>query len=195
MLTVDEWKHHNKWEEDWWGDCSNTFEEQLKQEVYIHYMKLDQFAIPGHWFDMRGKSIIDIGGGPISILLRCKNFSKAVVVDPCPFPMWVTRRYNLHSITHIRKLAENYAPPIRFDEAWLYNCLQHVLDPEKVVNLAKNAKKVRVFEYCNIGVCEGHPHNLTKELLDKLFDRQGLTEWHDGLVHGVIYFGVFNYEV
>lgn len=195
-ISLKEWQKHNNWEKDWWGNCNNTFEEGLKQEIYAKYMRLEQFAVPGHWFDLRGKSIIDIGGGPASLLLRCKNFSGAVVVDPCKFPNWVTMRYSLAGIEHIRKQAEKYWPPdeFRFDEAWLYNCLQHVQDPEKVIKLARTAKRVRVFEYLNIGVCDGHPHNLIKEDLDKMFDRQGLTERHEGLVHGEIYFGVFNYE-
>lgn len=165
-------------------------------------MRLSQFAVPGHWFDLGDKSILDIGGGPSSILLRCKNFSKAVVVDPCDFPEWVAARYKAAGIEYVKKKAEKYQPSIRFDEAWLYNCLQHVQNLEKVIRLAKMAKKVRVFEYLNIGVCDGHPHNLTKELLDGLFERQGLVEKHEGLaeilrssLHSVaeIYFGVFNY--
>ncbi len=191
---LEDWLAHNEWERKWWDNCSNTFEEQLKQEVYAQYMKLNQFATNGHWFNLQGRSILDIGGGPVSLLLRCKNFSKAVVVDPCNFPEWVSIRYSLAGIIHIRECAEVVKIDDKFDEAWLYNCLQHVQDPEKIIELAKKAKRVRVFEYLNIGVCDGHPHNLTREWLDRLFNRQGLTEKHTGLVNGEIYFGVFSYE-
>ncbi len=194
MLTPEQWKTHNEWERKWWGNCANTSEEQLKQEIYAEYMRLSLLAVGGHWFDLKRRSVLDIGGGPSSLLLRCKNFSRAVVLDPCGFPEWVSERYKAAGIDHIREMAEEYSAQAVFDEAWIYNCLQHVRSVEAVVRLAvSSAKKVRIFEYLNIGVCPGHPHNLTRDLLDGLFGKQGLIEKHDGLVHGEIYYGVFNY--
>ncbi len=189
------WAEHNEWERTWWGACANTFEEQLKQEVYAAYMRLSpQFVVPGHWFDMKGRSVLDVGGGPCSLLLRCRGFPRAVVVDPCGFPEWVTVRYREADIEHVRAQAENCGSLGVFDEGWVYNCLQHVEDVAKVVQfIVGSVKKVRVFEYLNVGVCPGHPNNLTKELLDGLFGKKGLTEKHSGLVNGEVYFGVFNY--
>ena len=31
---------------------------------------------------IKPKSVLDIGGGPVSLLLKCENFKKAIVVDP-----------------------------------------------------------------------------------------------------------------
>jgi len=191
------WSEHNEWERNWWGSCTNTFEEQLKQDVYAVYMKLHpQFIVPGHWFNMKGKSILDVGGGPCSLLLRCMNFSRGVVIDPCGFPSWVSERYIEARIEHVRGKAEDGLcfSLGAFDEVWCYNVLQHVEDVERVVKFMKvSGKKTRVFEYLNVGICPGHPNNLTKERLDGLFGRTGITDTHEGLVQGKIYFGVFRY--
>lgn len=208
-VSVKDWQRHNGWESCWWAECVNTYDEQLKQQIYADYMRITQFIKQsssfeyggakhvrgGSYFDLAGRSVLDIGGGPVSLLLRCRNFSHAVIVDPCDYPEWVEGRYKAAGIKLIKKRAEDVKFSSKFDEAWLYNVLQHVQDPVKVIELAKrSAKKVRVCEPLNVGECIGHPHNLTKEMLDKAFERTGLTEQCNGLIKGNMYFGVFRYE-
>jgi len=208
-ISTDDWQKHNGWEEQWWADCVNTYDEQVKQQVYAERMKLIQFAKytsefeyngvkygkGNTYFDMQGKSILDIGGGPVSLLLRCKNFKRAVVLDPCNYPEWVKDRYKAAGIELIKKCAEDSVIIDWFDEVWIYNVLQHVKDPLEVVRFAKRSgNKVRVCEPLNIGECMGHPHNLTKEMLDKAFGKVGLTENVDDILKGNMYFGVFSYE-
>ena len=61
-----------------------------------------------------------------------------------------------------------------FDLALIYNCLQHVDDPEKIVaNACAAAKELRMFEWINIPPHEGHPHELKADLLEKWAGRQG----------------------
>lgn len=194
-ISEKEWESHNEWERQWWGDCKDTFDEQLKQETYAELMKLTQFAVHRHGFNLRGMSILDIGGGPVSLLLRCYNYRRAMIVDPCSFPQWVTDRYKIARIEYLKERAERATFPEKFDEAWLYNCLQHVQNPAKIIEMAKrSAKKIRVAEFLEIGVHPGHPQNLTKGTLDKLFGREGLVERKRGIAHGLVYFGVFKYE-
>lgn len=200
-VDIEEWQRHNDYERRFWGDCRNTLGEQLKQEIYAKYMGLYR-QYPSRWrwnFDLKGKSVVDIGGGPVSLLLRCSNFSKAVVVDPCPFPQWVLERYRLGMVEFVQQRAEEYEPPQRFDEAWIYNVLQHVQDPEKVVRVARSAaRKLRVFEFIETPIKEGHPHSFTKEDLDAMFGQEGLAETFDDTQWNFdwdqIYFGVFWYD-
>jgi len=199
-ITNDEWKKQNAWEKNWWGDCRNTFEEQLKQDTYAHWMKLDKYAIHHKNFDLKGMKVMDIGGGPVSLLLRCWNFKHGVVIDPCDYPQWVSDRYKLAGIELMKVPAEDVDfGEEKFDEAWIYNCLQHVREPAKIVDMArKHAKKIRVFELIEVGKCDGHPHNLTKEYLDGLFGKQGIVETlKDEIYYQVpckCYIGVFTYE-
>lgn len=209
-IDAKEWDNHNSWEKGWWSNCVNTLDEQQKQQIYANYMKLDQFVkytsnfehkgeqqTKGtSYYNLNGKSILDIGGGPVSLLLRCGNFARAVIVDPCDYPKWVELRYESAGIEFLKKCAEDVIFDTKFDEVWIYNVLQHVKDPVKVIELAKKSgKKVRVCEPLNVGECLGHPHNLTKEMLDKAFERVGLTEnANNHLIKGNIYFGVYTYE-
>lgn len=185
MLSEGEWNPLEKptewfkalnWEKEWWDDCANTYNEEIKQLQYATLMGLDEFkeTIPrigqGFQFNLRGKSILDIGGGPISLLLKCVNFSRAVVVDPCSFPDWILERYKAHGIEFVNKRAEDIDFQ-DFDEVWIYNVLQHVVDPDEVLKRAKKAGKVvRIFEWINTPINEGHLHNLTSIWLNKYFE-------------------------
>lgn len=192
-----EWRRHNEWESNWWDNCQNTYGEQLLQEMYIRWMKLDQFASKKkpYTFDLGGRSIVDIGGGPVSILLRCENFSRAIVVDPCKFPNWIHERYQLAGIEFVNQPGEKVTLNGKFDEAWIYNCLQHVQDPVRVIKKAISlARKIRVFEPLEVGIYPGHPHNLTKEDLDEAFGKEGLVLDRGGKPGDVYYMGVFSYD-
>jgi len=206
----EEWNRHIASESRYWGTCQNTLDNQLKQQCYVKYMGLNEYATPAsgqrgqhlYGFDLKGKSILDVGGGPVSLLLRCYNFSRAVVVDPCNFPSWVVERYKLAGIEFINQKAEGVTFDQKFDEAWIYNCLQHVQDPVKVVNMAiASAHKIRVCEpRCEVGLGLAHPHNLTKENLDGLFHKVGtaesipLTEVRGQVPTKLSYYGIFDYR-
>jgi hypothetical protein len=148
-------------------------------------------------FDLQGRSIIDIGGGPCSLLLKCQNLGEAIVVDPAPFPPWVKARYKEHGVKLVRKEAENIGvtgPAERYDEAWIYNVLQHVRDPEQVVQRAMmSAKLVRIFEWVGIAAYDGHPNELEPEKLDEWLGSSGfVTHVNEAGAVGQAYYGVFS---
>jgi hypothetical protein len=189
-MNLEEWKKENEFEKKYWGDCTNTSDEEAKQLEYAKYMGLDQYRIPGFLggnFDLQGKSILDIGGGPVSLLLKCKNFSEAFVVDPCEFPDWIIKRYEKAGIQFRKMMAEDLDGKTEpflldldqgpyFDEVWIYNVLQHCLDPERILNLAKKLGKViRIFEWIDTQKDLGHPHVQTKEWFDRQLDVYGQT--------------------
>ena len=194
-ISKEQWEKENHWEKAWWKMCTNTYSEQLLQDMYARYMKLYDYAKPRYSFDLGGRSVLDVGGGPVSLLLRCTNFKRAVVLDPCDYPNWVRERYKLAGIEWIKTPAEDFTSEEKFDEAWIYNVLQHVRDPAKVAECAKtHAKKIRVFEPLEVGIHQGHPHNLSKEALDEVFERKGLVDERGGNPGEIIYYGVFSYE-
>jgi hypothetical protein len=122
----------------------------------------------GYSFCVNNKSIIDIGGGPTSMLLKTINLGKrALVVDPLEYPMWVYDRYSEKGIDSLICRGEDIFEE-GYDEAWIYNCLQHTDDPELIIKNALNAAKtLRIFEWVDIPPHDGHPIELTKEKLDK----------------------------
>lgn len=128
----------------------------------------------GYSYDMEGKSVLDIGGGPVSMLLKCVNLSYSKVIDPALYPEWVESRYRAARIDYDRSMAERMDEQ-GFDEAWIYNVLQHTEEPQIIIKKAKRSASVlRVFEWVDTVKNVGHPHAFTKESLDQMFGVNGL---------------------
>lgn len=192
------WSEDNKWESEWWGDCANTYGEETKQIVYASKMGLVAEWNNGHYpvYDLRGKSVLDIGGGPVSLLLKTINRKDAAVVDPCHYPAWIQRRYDDLKIVYYVVPAEDIGGRLdigTFDEVWIYNVLQHTIDPKLIIDNAKKVSKIiRLFEWIDMPPEIGHPHTLTEEKLNTWLGGQGKVERlnTDGC-HGKAYYGIF----
>lgn len=161
-----------EFERKYWGDCCNTFDEEQKHYVYASLMGIPRVH---YSFDAKEKTVLDIGGGPVSMLLKTVNLKQGKVVDPIVYPNWTLGRYAAHNI----KVAVSKGEDIKefgWDEAWIYNCLQHTDDPALIIKKAlKAAKVLRLFEWIDIPAHEGHPHELTQENLDKWIGAKGNT--------------------
>ena len=164
---------HNEleFERQFWGDCCNTFGEDRKHYVYARFMEL----VPsGFHFDAKGKRILDIGGGPTSMLLKCTNLGGGLVVDPICYPQWTVARYATKNI-RVQVSGGEDVDERDWDEAWIYNCLQHTEDPKRIIkNALRAAPVLRLFEWIDIPAHEGHPVMLTKELLDEWIGHEGI---------------------
>ena len=193
---MDEWKEAQKWEAAWWGGCLNSLLEEEKQLVYARKMGLTFFhdGKSPYNINLEGKSVLDIGGGPCSLLLKCVNRGGCLVVDPCKYPQWVLGRYEEAEISFRSFPAEEFLyPPGVFGEAWIYNCLQHVKDPAKIIANAKRAAKIiRIFEWIDIEVTNGHIHKLSETQLNEWLGGMGkVEELHEGGCNGRCYYGIF----
>jgi len=175
----------NKWdlaqhsEASFWNTCTQTFVEEQKQFFYATRMKLPFIDYPLSNIDFQGKSVIDIGAGPTSLLLKSQNYSKAYAVDPLmdTFPKWVKDRYESVGIEPISMGGEDIDTNWRFDICLIYNVLQHVRDYELIIYKARRvAKEVRIVEWLEVDVDALHPHMLTKEVLDKCLGNTGMVE-------------------
>jgi 2-polyprenyl-3-methyl-5-hydroxy-6-metoxy-1,4-benzoquinol methylase len=176
-IDKERWSTAQEREAAYWGNCNShvAYGEFLKQEVYGREMGVfAEYGTPELELDMRGKSVLDIGGGPVSMTLRAFNAGQLVVVDPCKWPDCVLRRYDRHGINFLRcsgeELDEKFlSDETTFDEVWMYNVLQHVHNPELIVhNAVKRINPVggvlRVYEWVWIPAdVNCHPHTLTPE--------------------------------
>jgi hypothetical protein len=190
-----DWTDAQEFERSWWGDCACTYGEETKQLVYAKYVNLRSVQIDGKgpFFPVDGKAIVDLGGGPTSLLLKVVGARRRVVIDPCEYPNWVRERYRECGVEWIRGPAENVRLGSCFDECWVYNVLQHVIDPRAVIECAKSlAPTIRLFEWVDVPPHPGHPHELTRERLDEWLGGRGtvLRMNADGCF-GSAYFGVF----
>lgn len=194
--TEMSWQEHQAWESAWWSTCTNTFCEETKQITYAHRMGLINTPQGEFWpvYDMGGKSVLDLGGGPVSMLLKTINTHWLTVVDPGDYPRWVAERYGSAAIDYVREPAEEYRTNAVYDECWIYNVLQHVIDPGKVLeNAQKYARLLRIFEWTNVPPCPGHPHMLEREWLDETLGGKGSVDLlNENGCHGIAYYGVFS---
>lgn len=170
------WHHAQEHEAGYWGDCLGwvTWIEFCKQEMYGRELGL--FADFGDGmqgeFDMQGKSVLDVGGGPLSMTLRCTRAGRLTVVDPCRWPPSAMRRYRNYGIEFIQAAGEEIdqvlSPVVHYDEVWIYNVLQHVRDPEAILQAVRPfGDLLRIFEWVWIPADDCHPHVLTPEGLKK----------------------------
>lgn len=186
---------HYEFEKSYWSDCCNTFDEDQKHYVYAKYMGL----IREHYsFVVGNKAILDIGGGPSSMLLKCKDLKAGCVVDPIMYPQWTEMRYAIKNIDVVVARGEDINTMVEktWDEVWIYNCLQHTDDPKLIIENAKRSGKVlRIFEWIDIPPHDGHPVELTKQFLDSAINLSGtsgtVTLAEQGCF-GRAYYGWFN---
>lgn len=200
---TEKWNKAQEWESKWWDSCINTYGEEEKQLLYADRMGLKFFhnRKSPYNIDMQGCSVLDVGGGPVSLLLKCVNVGGGTVIDPLEVPQWVLDRYLSAEIAMIQIPAEKMLDPtddiLLYDEAWIYNCLQHTEDPEKVIDNAKRmAKLIRIFEWLDTGTNVGHPHEFTNDQLDEWLGGEGKVERLSGEAecYGKCYYGIFPTE-
>jgi hypothetical protein len=178
-----------EFEKAYWGDCCNTYDEETKQFVYGRLMGLRQTH---YGFDVAGKRVLDIGGGPSSLLLKAVNLSEGKVVDPIVYPQWTVDRYASKNISVSVSLGEEIEEE-GWDEVWMYNCLQHTVDPAKIIRNALRAAPIfRIFEWVDVPAHDGHPHELTEVSLNEWIGQPGCTtNLSEFGCYGRAYYGCF----
>jgi hypothetical protein len=177
-----------EFEKSFWKDCCHTLTEENKQVVYARHMALGEIA--NGWLKFSGR-VMDIGGGPISMLLKCDDVAGSVIVDPINYPAWTTARYAAKGIGVWTMRGEDL-PDLTdtYDEVWIYNCLQHVDDPKLIIEKAKHiAPCVRMFEWVNIPAYKGHPQELkTTELREWLGAPYAVVDLTETFGYGAVAF-------
>ena len=193
------WERAQDWERDWWGSCTNTYHEETKQLVYANRMGLQIVGNSKTPYTIRvdGRSIIDVGAGPCSLLLKVEDLGEAFAVDPLMdrFPQWVRERYLAHGVQPVTATGEEMFLP-KADQVWLYNVLEHTQDPQAVVrNALRHCGTLRLFEWIETRPNMGHPHVQTAELLDEWLGQKGRVEYlNQSGCYGKAYHGVFRGE-
>ena len=157
-------------ERNYWGDCTNTFDEEQKHYVYAELMGITR----NHYSLVApAPRILDVGGGPVSMLLKTVGLKTGLVWDPIVYPRWTQERYRAKNITAVISRGEDLWET-GWDEVWIYNCLQHTDDPAKVIDRClKAARIIRIFEWIDLPPHEGHPHMLTELSLNAWLGLKG----------------------
>ena len=156
MISKDKWQigqikerqHHIFSHEEGKKHYDNAYKH------YFRYVGLDR--------DLDGKSVIEVGSADFPALGYCENYAMGYVVEPMPSEILedICKEKNL---VLIKSCAEDYGfPPV--DEVWFFNVLQHVLDPDVIIEKAKEAADViRFFEPIEAGTDQCHHHEFTMD--------------------------------
>ena len=121
--------------------------------------------------DFIGKTILEIGPGPLGVTLLTEGFAEATIIEPL-IDGWDPeyRAYYEEKNIKIETTPYETLEVGEVDETWFFNVLQHVIEPEAQLKKAKETSKiVRIFEPINYPIEKAHPHLLTKELFTDIF--------------------------
>lgn len=184
--TEHTWRRAQSGERSWWvGNPDRWPVELQKQEKYAALMgfpeasaelKAERMALGAPvLYDFGHARVVDFGCGPFSLLQRSK-VGLGVAIDPLDFGPELENAYDSLGLTRVRVAGEDFKwEGNHFDEAWCYNCLQHVKSPSAVLaQMAAVADTIRLFEWLAIPADELHPHILGEGLFDAAFPE---SEW------------------
>ncbi len=164
-----DWTEAQVYERNWWlTEVDQHDWEQSKSSLVAGFIRVSH--------GRPNQRVIDIGSGPFSILQRVP-VGAGTALDPLDFGP-LEEGYRRAGIRRLIKRAEDLSEDDgHWDEAWIYNCLQHVESPERVLNAARKvADLIRIFEWINFEPYLGHLHKLTPERL-----QDGFQDWHSHL--------------
>lgn len=146
-------------------DVRNT--EQHYNATYKTY-----FKYVGLGTDLHGLNVIEIGPAMHSALAICSNWGKALIFEPIHseelFSFVRNKGIRLVdspiedvSDEQLGIIGENWDGPV---EVWLFNVMQHVIDPDEFVRKCKlMADRIRFFEPVNTPIEPHHPHSYKDE--------------------------------
>lgn len=108
--------------------------------------------------------VAEFGSGPQGMILESPLAAQgSFAIDPLRFLDGDEDKYAARQMRRIIAPAESLPTDLKFDEAWVCNCLQHTMDPDAVMRAAVRAlTAVRVFEWVDVPTDRLHLHTLTE---------------------------------
>ena len=149
--------------------AERTFHAQDYCAGFEHYNQVYRYTFSYLSMDtnQHGKEIIEIGPADFPALAYCTNY-KGAIIEPLPSSL-LESFCKENRVLLIKQPVENIELH-ECDEVWIFNVLQHVIDPELLVEKCKSAaKKIRYFEPVDYPTSIHHPHTFSQEDFANLF--------------------------
>lgn len=168
-ITHEKWQEAQIWEKNWWQTHAYQFPvEMLKTDRMARILNIPH-SLPN-------TSVLDVGCGPLSLLLRIPTaFGRSAALDPIDYSyINMEQQYAKMNIRRLIKKGEDLSRDDGFwDQAWCYNCLQHVQDPIKIIhNCLDVCNTFKIFEWMH-GVCDGHLWEISQQLIEHAVGSKG----------------------
>jgi SAM-dependent methyltransferase len=164
------WEKAQIGEKSFWVDFIEK-NPDLKDEEWLKYV-LNCFEIEDGK-DFGEETLVDIGSGPIGLLTRL-NAKTRIAVDPLDMDNVDKSIQRIKAIGEELTLANNFA-----DKVFLYNVLQHVWMPEKVLSEVYRVLKpdgtAHILEQLNLPTDNEHPHSLKLDMFENWLDSNNFT--------------------
>jgi hypothetical protein len=177
-ISMERWRQAQEAEKA----CHKADENNTEQHYAETYKKY--FKYVGLGTDLEGLNVIEIGPAMHPALAICKNYGRALIIEPMASP----ELENFCKFNHVGLLQQ----PLEYTsmeitgtrikgitEVWLFNVMQHVIDPEEFVNRCKTiADRIRFFEPINTPIETHHPHSFTGDDYVRWFGEE--TKFYQG---------------
>jgi len=190
-------------EERWKTAQENEFKHHVAREDLMHSYSqsyniiFDYLGINKE--DLKNKSVLEIGPAFYPALFSVQT-KESHVIEPLfdQFPEEIKNIYNFKKINVFKNMAEELDKlNIKVDEIWIFNLLQHVQDPEKIlINSYSVSSVVRIFEPIDWPTDICHPHTFSKKFFEDIFPKTNfkvhiggsIKNFHDAnCIYGTIY--------
>lgn len=163
MIQKDAWERAQIKEEKLNGTQNFEDGDNHFRKVYGYYFNFVELD-----FNLNGKSVIEIGPANFPALRYCPNIGKSYIIEPT-VTAHLKQCVEGLGIEIFGKPAEDIDFP-KVDEVWLFNILQHTINPSLIIKKAKKAAKIiRFFEPIEAGIDECHLHEFTLDYFKKHF--------------------------
>jgi len=161
MILFEQWQQAQIFERR-----AHTMEKTKAIEAYKNAYT-QYFNYLGMGFNQHMNIIVEIGPADVPALFFCDDFI-GYVIEPMESSI-LKEICELRHINLIQDMAETCKIP-ECDEIWLFNVLQHVLNPDIIIDKAKiAARTIRFFEPINCGIDKKHLHNFTLDYFKNHF--------------------------
>ena len=128
----------------------------------------------------KGQTIVEVASGSVPALMMVEGAKRKVAIEPLmDSEKWKPQREACEA-AGVEIVADAYEyvdidASVGVDETWLFNALEHVIDPaEQMKTAMETSQRVRLFEATNgLPPSTAHPHTITKELIESVMGEFG----------------------
>ena len=166
IITKERWNEAQKAEREFHNDESlesaiDHYQNSYNQ--YFDYLNIDKIKP----INSESKLILEVGCADIPSLTFCGGY-EGIIIEPMPSP-FLEKLISNFPILLIKDTVENAEIPF-VDEAWIFNVMQHIIDPELFISKIKHsANTIRFFEPINTDYNVCHPQSYTLEFFKDHF--------------------------
>jgi len=179
-IQYKKWLEAQKYERTYHTTPFNPQFEDDNSMFYYNYYK-NYFELTGINFDLKNQSIIEVGPAKIAGLCFCKNYEKSYLVEPLIFEDTIDF-YRSKNITIIHEPVETCKLP-KVNQVWMFNLLQHVIDPPTVIEKIKEcAEVIYFFEPIDYPTDEKHIHSVNEDFFVNEFNREVVKKYIGGSI-------------